>query len=773
MRTVNAMKTTSIIYHDKQLLQFRSMQAVKTVKAVSIFIGWAMFGCSSYAQQLTKYVDPLIGSGGHGHVFVGASVPFGAVQVGPDNYFQGWDWCSGYHYSDSMITGFAQTHLSGTGVGDLGDILIMPYTGKIKTSIGSPKDPSAGYASKFSHNNETVKPGFYSVKLENGVDVQLTATERVGYHRYHFPSAANAHIMINLKDAVSDRSYDTRIEQVDPTTFEGYRFSHGWASDQRIYFAIKLSKPVTDFKIYNDDSLRQDKSARGKSIKGLISFKNMNGDIDLKIGISPVSSDNALANITAEIPGWNFHEIVADADKKWNAELSKFIIESKNDVDKKIFYTALYHTMIDPSLFNDHNKDYRGSDKQVHHASFDNYSIFSLWDTYRALNPLYTIFQPGRVNDFMRSFLAIYQQQKFLPIWHLDGNETYCMPGLSSVQVLAEAYVKGFRGYDSSLAFEAIKNSMNRDMRGLKYDRDFKNIPCDSMHESVASALEYAVSSASAALMYKQAGRTSDYDYFNKRYHNYQLYFDPSVGFMRGKKANGDWNPNFDAAKASSPYSDDYSEGNAWQYLWLVPEDVEGLIKLLGGDDKFNAKLDSLFTVPLLPDPNAPPDIAGLIGQYAHGDEPSHATIYLYDYSGEQWKAAEKARYIMKNLYKDNTEEGMSGNDDCGQMSAWYILSSIGLYPVFPANGAYVFGSPLFDKVSVKVKGNKTFTIIADNNSDDNKYIQSVELNGKPYTKTYIMYNDVMNGGTLKFVMGNTPDKNYGTAASDRPKSVY
>ncbi len=727
-----------------------------------------------HAQKLTSYVDPMIGAGGHGHVFVGANVPFGAVQLGPDNIFKGWDWCSGYHYTDSLIIGFGHLHLSGTGVGDLGDILIMPYTGEIKVSKGSQKDPASGYGSKFLHKNETVKPGFYSVKLDNGVDVKLTASERVGYHHYHFPANSDAHIIIDLKNGISDSATHTYIEQTDATTFKGYRYSTGWADDQRTYFAIKISKPVNDFKVYNNADLLPGKSATGNGIKGLISFKNFGGDVELKVGISPVSADNALSNINVEIPGWNFDAVAAKADQKWNNELSKITVQTKDPVEKKIFYTAMYHTMIDPSLYDDDNGDYLGTDKKVyHHAPFKNYTVFSLWDTYRALNPLYTIIQPERVNDFMQSFLAIYQQQGKLPVWHLEGCETNCMPGLSSVQVLAEAYLKGFKKYDTTLALEAIKNSMDKNDRGLKWDKKFQYIPCDSMGESVANALEYAVSSASAALMFKKAGRTDDYDYFNKRFHNYEQYFDPSVDFMRGRLANGDFTPAFSPTKSSSPESDAYSEGNAWQYLWLVPEDVEGLIKLLGGDEQFNTKLDSLFVVPAVPDPNAPPDIAGLIGQYAHGDEPSHATIYLYPYAGTQWKTAEKARFIMNNLYKANPDEGMSGNDDCGQMSAWYILSSLGMYPVFPANGAYVFGSPLFDKATVKVGNNKTFTVEAVNNSAEDIYIQKAEYNGKDYTKTYIMYSDIMKGGTLKFFMGKTPNKSYGTNEEDRPKSVY
>ncbi len=732
------------------------------------------FTYSLHAQSPASFVDPYIGSGGHGHVFVGASVPLGAVQAGPNNFFKGWDWCSGYHYSDSTIIGFAQTHLNGTGIGDLGDVLIMPYIGKTKTDKGSEGNTSSGYASSFSHQKERVKPGYYSVKMANGVSVELTASERVAYHRYHFPSSGEAHIIIDLKEGISDLATDTYIEQTDATTFKGYRFSKGWANDQRLFFAIKISKPVTDFKVYDNNILLTGKSGKTKAIKGLISFTNLSGIIDLKVGISPVSADNALANITAEIPAWNFEEIVKKADAKWNKELSKIKIEGSNADDKKIFYTALYHTLINPSLFNDANGDYRGADKKIYRkASFNNYSVLSLWDTYRALHPLYTLFEPERVNDIVQTMLAIYQQQGKLPVWHLMGCETNTMPGISSVQVVAEAYNKGFRGFDTKLAFEAVKASMMRNEAGLKYDKEFNAIPSDSVEESVAKALEYAISNRSIALMEKKAGNTSDYEYFTKRFHNYGLYFDSLVGFMRSKRSDGSWNPVFDPARSSHPYIDDYTEGNAWQYLWLVPEDVEGLIKLLGGEEKFITKLDSLFVVPAPPDPNAPPDISGLIGQYAHGDEPSHHTIYLYSYAGQQWKTAEKARYIMKNLYGTHPDDGISGNDDCGQMSAWYVLSSMGLYSPFPANGAFVFGSPLFNKVSIALPGNKTFVVEAMNNSAENIYIQKAEWNGKPYSKTYISYNDIMKGGTLKFTMGNQPNKSYGAAMNDRPMSVY
>ncbi|TKK68985.1 glycoside hydrolase family 92 protein [Ilyomonas limi] len=726
------------------------------------------------AQSYTSFVDPMIGSGGHGHVFVGASVPFGAVQLGANNIFKGWDWCSGYHASDSILIGFSHTHLSGTGGSDLGDVLIMPYTGAIKTDKGTQEHPSSGYASHYSHARETVKPGYYAVKLDDyNIDVQLTASERVGFHQYHFPQDKAAHVIIDLKEGIGDKAMDTYIEQIDDYTLKGYRFSKGWANNQQLFFAIKSSLPLKDFVVYDDSTLLRGKKGNGKAVKGLISFDKAPEKLMLKVGISPVSADNALANIAAEIPDWDFDKIIKQADEKWNKELSKIKIEAKSDTDKTIFYTALYHTMIDPALFNDHNKDYRGTDKKVYpKAAFNNYTIFSLWDTYRALNPLYTIIQPERTNDIINSMLAIYQQQGKLPIWHLEGCESNLMPGMSGVQVVCEAYLKGFHGFDKQLAFEAVKASTMRNEFGLKYDKALRYIPSDSVQESLAKALEYSISNASVALMAKSMNSAKDYNYYQQRYHNYRQYFDSSTGFFRGKKADGKWNPVFNPTKSSHPWIDDLSEGNHWQYLWLVPEDVEGLMQLLGGEKMFISRLDSLFTITAEPDPNAPPDITGLIGQYAHGDEPGHHTIYLYAYAGQQWKTAEKARYILHNLYHDDMD-GLSGNEDCGQMSAWYIFSSLGFYAVFPANNAYVMGSPLFDKATIALPEGKTFTVEAVNNSPENMYIQSMELNGKPYTKSYLMHEDIVNGGVLKITMGSQPNKQFGSTVDDRPKSVY
>ncbi|ANH84058.1 sugar hydrolase [Niabella ginsenosidivorans] len=729
------------------------------------------------AQQLTRYVNPLIGAGGHGHVFVGASVPFGAVQVGPSNIFKGWDWCSGYHYSDSIIIGFPQTHLSGTGGCDLGDVLIMPFTGEIKTDKGTQEHHRTGYSSLFSHSTEQVRPGYYNVVLDDyKIRVELTATERVGFHQYHYPDDhKEAHIIIDLKEGTGDRSTDARLQLLNDTTIVGYRFSSGWAKNQQLFFAVILSRPVSSFNLYRNDTLLNGSSARDKNLKGVLTFQHNPGVVKLKVGISPVNEENALANIRTEIPHWNFNAIVRQADDKWNKELSKIGIETPDTAYKKIFYTALYHTMIDPALFNDANNDYRGTDKKVYRkAPFKNYTIFSLWDTYRALHPLYTIIQQEKVDDIINSMLAVYQQQGKLPIWHLAGCETNLMPGVSATQVVAEAWLKGFRGFDTRLAYEAVKHSiLSQDQyRGLGYLKSLHYVPYEVTRESVARTMEYGISDGSIALMAKQLGQNADDDLFTQRSKYYRILFDPKTNFFRGKDSTGAWNPRLDPWKSSRPWINDYCEGNVWEYTWLAPQDVEGVIGLLGGDQQFSARLDSFFNTPLPPDPDAPPDIAGLVGMYAHGNEPGHHNIYLYPYVGQQWKTAEKARYILTALYKDATD-GISGNEDCGQMSAWYIFSSLGFYPVFPANGAYVIGSPLFDKVVVHLSKGKKFIITAVNNQPANKYIQKVKLNGKPYHKTYILHQDIVRGGNLEFVMGSKPNKNFGSLKENRPKSVY
>jgi len=724
--------------------------------------------------NLTRYVDPYIGSGGHGHVFLGAHVPFGAVQAGPTNYNKGWDWCSGYHYSDSIVTGFSQLHLSGTGIGELGDVLITPYTGELKTSPGTLDSPLSGYASRYSHSDEVVKAGYYSVNMNRyNILVELTATERVAVHKYTFPETEQAHIAINLTDGIGwDKPTEGYLKKVDSQTCTGYRFSTGWAKDQRLYFAIRLSKPFGSAQFFDDGKIVEGDSVKCEKVVGVLNFSTSKGDIIiLKVGISPVSEKNALANIDTEVSGWDFNKVVIDANNLWNKELGKIIVAGKNEKDLRTFYTALYHAYTHPILFNDDNGDYRGTDKQVYtNPGFTNYSVFSLWDTYRAEQPLLTLTQPERVNDMVNTMLNIYKQQGKLPIWHLMGNETDCMPGYSAIPVIADAYFKGFKGFDVNLTFEAMKASSTRNDYGMNLLKEKGYIPADKEKESVSKGLEYCISDWCIAQLAKKLGKSEDYNYYSKRAVLYTQYFDPNRQFMRAKLENGRFREPFSPFQSIHEWGD-YTEGNAWQYTWLVPEDVEGLISLFGGDKPFLAKLDSLFVVTGDMGENASSDISGLIGQYAHGNEPSHHITYLYAYAGQQWKTAEKNRYIQRILY-DDKPDGLSGNEDCGQMSAWYIFSSIGFYPANPANGDFIFGSPLFDEITIKLPDNRHFTIKALNNNEKNIYIQSVKLNGKTHTHSYLTYKEIMQGGYLEIEMGPQPNKRFGAATDDRPKSI-
>ncbi len=734
------------------------------LKCSLLLLIFAGTGAYTQAQKLTRFVDPMIGSGGHGHVFVGASVPFGAVQLGPNNIYKGWDWCSGYHYSDSLIIGFSHLHLSGTGIGDLADVLIMPVTGEVRTDKGRQEFPHNGYLTTFSHKNEIAKPGYYSVKMDNGVAVELTASERVGFHRYRFPKGKEAHLIIDLKEGINDKITDTYLEQTDEYTIKGYRFSSGWAKKQQLFFALRSSKPMKKLLILNEGKPLTGKMGKGTSVKGVIGF-DPGEFVQLKVGISPVSADNALANIEAEIAEWDFQSVANQADAKWDKVLSRIKIQTKNEADKRIFYTALFHSMIHPSLFNDHNGDYQGTDNKIYAKSnFNNYSIFSTWDTYRAEHSLFTLIAPDLVDDFVNSMLAINDQQGHLPIWHLNGNETGTMPGISSLQVIAEAYLKGFTGFDAERAYRAIRKTAMSDLRGLNFLREMKPIPSDSnVYRPVAQAMELSISDGSIALMAKALGKNEDYLYFSKRAKNYHLFYDRSVGFFRSAMSDGSKNPVFDPFKSTKPWSKDYAEGNAWQYLWLAPQDVSGLISLLGGKEAFNAKLDSFFTITSKDTSEVLVDLTGLIGQYAHGNEPSHHIAYLYAYSGQQWKTAEKVRYIMKEFYHDDPD-GVIGNEDCGQMSAWFIFSSIGFYPVFPASEEYVLGSPLFDKATIRLPEGKSFTVEVKNNSPENIYIQQVVLNGQIQSKNTIHHRDIVKGGVLKIVMGKLPNKNLGSS---------
>ncbi len=724
-------------------------------------------------ENLTQYVDPFIGTGDHGHVFLGADVPFGAVQAGPVNLSQGWDWCSGYHISDSTICGFSQTHLSGTGIGDLGDITLMPVTGEVKLAKGVPSDLSSGFFSLFSHEKEKAKPGYYSVHLDRyGIDVELTATARVGFHKYTFPKANDAKIIIDLQQGIGwDQPMETYITQESDTSISGYRFSKGWANDQRIYFHAVFSKPMTSFAATDSTViLDSNTSLKGRKVKGVAYFSTEAKDpLYVKVAISPVSIANAKENLDVELPGWDFDTTVQTADAAWNKELNKIVIQG-DEKTKRIFYTALYHTMIAPSLFCDVNGDYWGPDKQTHkNTSGNTYTTFSLWDTYRAAHPLMTIIHPEKVNDMIHTMLQIYEQQGKLPVWHLVGNETDCMVGNPGIIVVADAILKDYSGFDHQLAFEAMQASAMLDERGLDYVKKQGFIPSDSVNEAVAKGLEYAIADWSIGQVAKKMNMKEEYEYFNNRGKAYRYYFDPSTHFMRGKLANNEWRTPFNPFQ-SIHRMNDFTEGNAWQYTWLVPQDVEGLINLFGSESRFIEKLDSLFIAEGDLGKEASPDISGLIGQYAHGNEPSHQIVYMYTYAGQPWKTAQRVRQILSELYHDQPA-GLCGNEDVGQMSAWYILSAMGFYQVNPANSCYVFGSPAVNEASIKLPNGRTFDITAKDNSPENIYIQSITLNGKPYTKSYIHFNDIMSGGKLVLQMGNKPSETYGVSPEDRPYS--
>ncbi|WP_298063330.1 GH92 family glycosyl hydrolase [uncultured Rikenella sp.] len=754
--------------------------ALVTAWLAGAFTACTTASTDSGERDLARYVDPTIGSAGHGHVFVGANVPFGGVQLGPTNITEGWDWCSGYHASDTTVIGFAHTHLSGTGIGDKGDILLMPITGTVATPV-----KARTYLSTYSHARETAQAGYYKTHLDRyGIDAELTATPRTGFHRYTFPATDSARVLINLYDGIGwDAASQLRMVAVNDSTVEGYRLSKGWAPDDRVYFVAEFSKPFAGLTVYADTTVipardgRPERTVVVPDSYGILDFGPMpqGGQIEARVAISGVSIAGAKVNLAAETERADgtvrsFDDTRAAARQAWNDLLGHMRVESDDTARLRTFYTAVYHASFFPAVFNDVTGEYRGANGYIETDSTDIYTIFSLWDTYRAAHPLYTITAPERVGDFVNSFIHIFEQQGKVPVWHLAGNETDCMVGIPSVQVVADAILKGIPGFDVEKAYSAIAMYSQLNERGLKQVRERGYIPADEEGESVAKALEYCISDWSVAQVAKKLGKQEDYEYFLERSKNYRHYFDSTDCFMKGRLADGSWrtpfNPNY-----STHRGDDYCEGNAWQYTWLVPHDFEGLFALFPSPEAAEAKLDSTFAVPYDGGPNASPDISGLIGQYAQGNEPNHSTIYAYAYLGKQWKTARLARRIMDEFF-DDTAGGLCGNEDCGQMSAWYVFNALGFYPANPANGAFVLGSPVFDKVTFPVGGGRTFTVIAENNGSENIYIQSATLNGKPYTKAYITYRDIMDGGELKLVMGPQPNEGFGAAPEDRPRSV-
>ena len=695
-------------------------------------------------QNLTQYVNQYVGTGGHGHTFMGANVPFGLVQLGPTEPTRGWDWCSGYYYDDDELIGFGHMHLSGTGIGCLGDVAFLPVKDFKQTST------------RFKHEAEKVHPGYYSLQLTDpNVLVELTATERCGFHRYTFKDGAKAQLALDLSQCIGwDKLNDCLLTQESTTRLTGFRRSNGWAADRRIYFSIDFSQPVT---VHRLDSMERVVVSVADNTKPLL----------VKVALSPVSIDKAKLNMQAEMAGWDFDATVKAADDAWNRELARIQIQTNDQTKKRVFYTAMYHLMTSCSKFNDVDREYRGADGKVHKADFTNYTTLSLWDTYRAAHPLMTVAFPEMQRDFAQTFLNIYKQQGRLPVWHLMGSETDCMVGNPGAIVLADLTMKGFVE-DKELALKALKATQMKDIRSLGLLKEHGYIPwnLEPENETVAKALEYCAADDGVAKVAKLLGKVDDYEYFFNRSRSYKKYYDPETRFMRAVGTDGKFRLPFNPFFAEHR-TNDYTEGNAWQYTFLVPHDVKGLINLFGSDKAFMSKLDSLFFVEGWAGDNASPDMSGMTGQYAHGNEPSHHVIYMYNYAGRPDKAAPLLRKMLNEMYLDQPD-GLSGNEDVGQMSAWYILSSVGLYQVDPVGGRFVIGSPLFDKATVNVGAGKTFTVVAKNNSDRNIYVQSARLNGKTLKNSYIEFNDIRHGGTLELVMGPKPSK-WATAAACRP----
>lgn len=675
---------------------------------------------------------------------MGANVPFGLVQLGPTEPTRGWDWCSGYYYDDDELIGFGHMHLSGTGIGCLGDVAFLPVKDFKQTST------------RFKHEAEKVHPGYYSVQLTDpNVLVELTATERCGFHRYTFKSGAKAQLALDLSQCIGwDKLNDCLLTQESATRLTGFRRSNGWAADRRIYFSIDFSQPVT---VHRLDSMERVVVSVADNTKPLL----------VKVALSPVSIDKAKLNMQAELAGWDFDAAVKQADEAWNRELARIEIQTNDRTKKRVFYTAMYHLMTSCSKFNDVDREYRGADGKVHKADFTNYTTLSLWDTYRAAHPLMTVAFPEMQRDFAQTFLNIYKQQGRLPVWHLMGSETDCMVGNPGAIVLADLTMKGFVE-DKELALEALKATQMKDIRSLGLLKEHGYIPwnLEPENETVAKALEYCAADDGVAKVAKLLGKTDDYEYFFNRSRSYKKYYDPETRFLRAVDTDGKFRLPFNPFFAEHR-TNDYTEGNAWQYTFLVPHDVKGLIKLFGSDKAFMSKLDSLFFVEGWAGDNASPDMSGMTGQYAHGNEPSHHVIYMYNYAGRPDKAAPLLRKMLNEMYLDQPD-GLSGNEDVGQMSAWYILSSVGLYQVDPVGGRFVIGSPLFDKATVNVGGGKTFTVVAKNNSDKNIYVQSARLNGKTLKNSYVEFNDIRRGGTLELVMGPKPSK-WATTTACRP----
>ncbi|MDR1756063.1 MAG: GH92 family glycosyl hydrolase [Culturomica sp.] len=712
--------------------------------------------CNSHEKEvkLVEYVDPFIGTGGHGHCFPGATVPFGGIQLSPDNPRSDWDWCSGYHWSDSIISSFSHTHLSGTGIGDLQDIRFLPVLTRPDSAIPAARYIQENYA-RFSHQNEEAEPGYYRVQFDNGIVTELSVTERCGFHYYQFPANPVQGLVLDLTTARNwDRTAEASLKKVNNRTLQGHRKSRGWARDQRVYFVIEFSQDVEVLAGKNRlRPLQNGQKITADSCYAWIDFGSNTNKILAKISLSSANCEGAEANLNKELPHWSFDKVKRDARQAWRKELLKTRAESRDEELLKVFYTALYHAYTAPYLFSDIHGNFKGPDGEIHSNKKNaQYTVFSLWDTFRATHPLFTITQKRRVGEMIRSLLKHYEATGLLPVWELAGNETNCMIGNHAISVIVEAYLKGIRDFNAEQAYEAVKTTALAGKAGIPLLRRYGYIPYDQENESVSKTLEYAYDDWCVAQFAKALDKEEDYLFFMKESKNYANLFDPSTGFMRGKSSGGEWKTPFSPVY-SKHRDDEYTEGNAWQYSWFVPHDVSGLIALHGGEEAFVRKLDSLFTISsVLEGEEASPDISGMIGQYAQGNEPSHHVAYLYNYAGAPHKAQFYLNRIMRELYKTGPE-GLCGNEDCGQMSAWFVFSAMGFYPVNPAEGKYQLGTPLFDRVTIRTGPERKFTVTANKETPGHIYVTKALLNGKELDRSWITHEEIMQGGSLEFVL--------------------
>lgn len=751
------------------------MRNVLRIDLLTLSVLLLLVSCTG-TEDLSSHVNVFIGTGGHGHTFPGATVPFGMVQLSPDTRMEGWDACSGYHDSDRTIIGFSHTHLSGTGIGDYGDILFMPVSGRISLVRGDENVPGSGYRSAFSKDSEEGSPGYYSVKLDDyGINAELTATARAGFHRYTYPESEESGIIIDLDHTLQfHKNMVLKIKVLSDTEIEGLKVTQGWARYHPVYFYARFSKPFKCKIAVNDTIQDNIQEAEGQNIKAVLSFTTSdNEQILAKVGISSVDSEGARNNLETEIPDWDFEKVMNDARDTWNKELSKIKVEGGSEDQKTIFYTAVYHSFISPNVFSDADGRYFGMDHKTHQSDGSvNYTVFSLWDTFRAAHPLLTLVNPSRDAEMIRALLRKYDEGGLLPMWDLASNYTGTMIGSHAIPVIVDAYKKGIRDFDVEKAYRAMIKSadfdtanINTDSEGVLmslmpmakfYNKTIGFVPSDKDNQSVAKALELAYNDWCVAKMAEDLGRQEDFNLYSERASRYKKYFDPKTRFMRGIMSTGEWRTPFDPRFSDHSYAD-YVEGNAWQWTWFVPHDVPGLIDLMGGREKFTEKLDSLFSTDSeIVGENRSADISGLIGQYAHGNEPSHHITHFYNYAGEPWKTQKLVDQILNTLYFNNPD-GLSGNEDCGQMSAWYVLNAIGFYQVAPGDTSWSLGRPLFGRVTVNLENGKTFTVETKNNSPENIYIQSAVMNGTELKSPFFDHEDIVNGGHLVITMGPEP----------------